>query len=57
MKNKNLENFIWKNKTSPLKNPRKSLSKEQGNKDSIQDWTIIMCSFFNRCGSARENRL
>ena len=26
MKNKNLENFIWKNKTSPLKNPRKSLS-------------------------------
>ena len=30
MKNKNLENFIWKNKTSPLKNPRKSLSVPQG---------------------------
>ena len=26
MKNKNLKNFIWKNKTSPLKKPRKSLS-------------------------------
>ena len=23
MKNKNLENFIWKNKTSPFKKPQK----------------------------------
>ena len=34
MKNKNRENFIWKNKTSPLENPRKSLSGKTNSRSS-----------------------